>query len=232
MTRRRRLTPLVAIFGSAVATLDGAIVNVAPRSRQQRVILTGTRARLSHLAVSTCVGGDGRLSSTGVGGRSGRERQIVGFDNLSIERKGHMSLSDPVLTGPQAGRTVTYGHGSTAELKLAGEKSGGDWAVVEWRVRAGDDPPIHTHTREDETIYVLDGAITAFVGDERIEVEAGSYAALPKDVPHGLTVRGEEARLLVTLAPAGAEYFLVPRDENDADPARFGLIVQGPAMAA
>ena len=144
-----------------------------------------------------------------------------------------MSLSDPVLTGPQAGRTVTYGHGSTAELKLAGEESGRDWAVVEWRVRAGDDPPIHIHTREDETIYVLDGAITAFVGDERIEVDAGSYAALPKDVPHGLIVRGDEALLLVTLAPAGAEYFLVPRDENDADPARFGLILQGPpAMAA
>ena len=143
-----------------------------------------------------------------------------------------MSLSNPVLTGPQAGRTVTYGHGTTAELKLAGEESGGDWAVVEWRVRAGDDPPIHTHTREDETIYVLDGAITAFVGDERIEVEAGSYAALPKDVPHGLTVRSEEALLLVTLAPAGAEYFFVPRDEHDADPARFGLILQGSAMAA
>jgi quercetin dioxygenase-like cupin family protein len=140
-----------------------------------------------------------------------------------------MSLSNPVLTRRQAGRTVTYGHGSAAELKLVGEESGGDWAVVEWRVRAGDDPPIHTNTREDETIYVLEGAITAFVGDERIEVEAGSYAALPKDVPHGLTVRGEEARLLVTLAPAGAEYFLVPRDENDGDPARFGLIVEGPA---
>src|SRR3954464_10911264 len=149
------------------------------------------------------------------------------------EMKGtHMSLSGTVLTGPSGGRTVSSDHGSTAELKLAGEQSRGDWAVVEWRVRAGDDPPIHTHTREDETIYVLDGAITAFVGDERIEVEAGSYAALPKDVPHGLTVRGDEARLLVTLAPAGAEYFLVPRDENDADPARFGLIVQGTALAA
>ena len=143
-----------------------------------------------------------------------------------------MSLSDPVLTGPRAGRTVTYGRGSAAELKLAGEQSGGDWAVVEWRICAGDDPPIHIHTREDETIYVIEGAITAFVGDERIDVEAGSYAALPKNVPHGLTVRGDEARLLVTLAPAGAEYFLVPRDENDADPARFGLIVQGPALAA
>jgi quercetin dioxygenase-like cupin family protein len=143
-----------------------------------------------------------------------------------------MSLSDPVLTGPRAGRTVSYGHGSSAELKLAGEESGGDWAVVEWRVRAGDEPPIHIHTREDETLYVLDGAITAFVGDQRIEVKAGSYAALPKDVPHGLSVRGEEARLLVTLAPAGAEYFLVPRDENDSDPARFGLILQGLAVAA
>ena len=143
-----------------------------------------------------------------------------------------MSLNDPVLTGPHAGRTVTHGRGSSTELKLAGEQSGGDWAVVEWRVLAGEEPPIHIHTREDETLYVLDGAITAFVGDERIEVEAGSYAALPKDVPHGLIVRGEEARLLVTLAPAGAEYFFVPRDENDADPARFGLILQGRAIAA
>src|SRR4051794_41736213 len=143
-----------------------------------------------------------------------------------------MSLSDPVLTGPGAGRTVTSGHGTSAELKLAGEQSGGDGAVVEWRARAGDEPPIHIHTREDETLYVLEGAITAVVGDQRFEVEAGSYAALPKDVPHGLTVRGAEARLLVTLAPAGAEYFLVPRDENDADPTRFGLIVQGSALAA
>jgi quercetin dioxygenase-like cupin family protein len=143
-----------------------------------------------------------------------------------------MALSEPFLSGPGAGRTVTSGHGSSTELKLAGEQSGGDWAVVEWRVRAGDEPPVHTHTREDETLYVLDGAITAYVGGEKIEVEAGSYAALPKDVPHGLTVRGEEARLLVTLEPAGAEYFLVPRDDSDADPAKFGLIIHEavPAM--
>lgn len=143
-----------------------------------------------------------------------------------------MSVSDPVLTGPGAGRTVTSGHGSSAELKIAGEQSDGDWAVVEWRLRAGDEPPIHIHTREDETLYVLEGAITAFVGDEQIEVEAGSYAALPKDVPHGLIVRGDEVRLLVTLAPAGAEYLFVPRDESDADPAKFGVILQGAAMAA
>jgi quercetin dioxygenase-like cupin family protein len=143
-----------------------------------------------------------------------------------------MPLNEPVLTGPGAGRTVSHDSGSSAELKLVGEQSGGDWAVVEWRVRAGDEPPIHTHTREDETLYVLEGAITAYVGDQRIDVEAGSYAALPKDVPHGLTVRGDEARLLITLEPAGAEYFLVPRDDNDADPAHFGIVLHEHAQAA
>ena len=46
-----------------------------------------------------------------------------------------------------AGRGRDYGDGSTVELKLYGEQSGGDWAVVENVVRAGDEPPIHTHTR-------------------------------------------------------------------------------------
>jgi quercetin dioxygenase-like cupin family protein len=70
------------------------------------------------------------------------------------------------------------------------------------------------------------------VGDEKIEVEAGSYAALPKNVPHGFTVRSEQVRLLVTVEPAGAEYFFVPRDESDTDPAKFGLIVHAAAQAA
>ena len=142
-----------------------------------------------------------------------------------------MPLTKPVLTGPGAGRTATHGGGTSTELKLAGEQSGGDWAVVEWRLCAGDEPPIHIHTREDENLYVLEGAITAYVGDEKIEVEAGSYAALPKNVPHGLTVRGDEVRLLVTLEPAGAEYFFVPRDDSDSDPAKFGLIIQAAAPA-
>jgi quercetin dioxygenase-like cupin family protein len=143
-----------------------------------------------------------------------------------------MPLTQPVLTGPGAGRTVSSGSGSSSELKLEGEQSGGEWSVVEWRLRAGDEPPIHTHTREDEMLYVLEGAITAYVGDQRIDVEAGSYAALPKDVPHGLSVRGDEARLLVTLEPAGAEYLLVPRDDGDRDPADFGIVLHESAQAA
>src|SRR3954453_6842286 len=160
-------------------------------------------------------------------GARGRSMEVV-----SDQRSKTMALTEPVLSGPGAGRTaVSHGGGSSSELKLAGGPSRGDWAVVDWRVRAGDEPPMHTHTREDETLYVLEGAIIAYVGDEEIEVEAGSYAALPKNVAHGLTVRGEEVRLLVTLEPAGAEYFFVPRDDSDNDPAKFGLVIQDPAPA-
>ena len=58
-----------------------------------------------------------------------------------------MALTDPVLTGPQDGRTITYGDGSSAELKVQGEQTGRQRAVVEWHVRAGDEGAIHTHTR-------------------------------------------------------------------------------------
>ena len=143
-----------------------------------------------------------------------------------------MSLSEPVLTAPGAGRSVTYGDGSVAELKIVGEESGGDWAVIEQRVRRGDEPPIHTHTREDETLYVLEGSIVAYVGDRRFEVEAGSYAALPNNVRHGYSVRSDEARLLITVAPAGVEYFFVPRDESDKDPSKYGVILEERVPAA
>ena len=77
----------------------------------------------------------------------------------------------------------------------------------------------------------MEGAITAYMGGEEIEVEAGSCAALPKNVPHGFTVRSEQVRLVVTVEPAGAEYFFVPRDESDADPAKFGFIIHAAAPA-
>jgi hypothetical protein len=44
-----------------------------------------------------------------------------------------MSLTEPVLIGPGSGRSVTYGDGSTAELKIVGDESGGDSAVIEQR---------------------------------------------------------------------------------------------------
>jgi hypothetical protein len=97
-----------------------------------------------------------------------------------------MSLAEPVLTRPGAGRTVTYGGGSSAELKLAGEQSGSDWAVVEWHLRAVDEPPIQTHTREDEIIYVLAGSITAFFADRDSQRPPHRERSVPRSLEASL----------------------------------------------
>jgi hypothetical protein len=47
----------------------------------------------------------------------------------------------------------------------------------------------------------------------------------------GLTVRRDEARPLIALGPAAAEYCVVPRDDGDADPNRFEIVLQEPAPA-
>ena len=60
-----------------------------------------------------------------------------------------MALTDPVLTGPQDGRTIMYDDGSIAELKTQPEHTGGQCASVERHVRAGDDAPVTPTRRRD-----------------------------------------------------------------------------------
>ena len=134
-----------------------------------------------------------------------------------------MAVKKPVLTPPQGGETMTAGGGSSIEIKVESSQSGGDYAAVLWTVRAGEEPPMHTHSREDELVYVVQGKLIATVGDTRVEVGPGAYAALPRGVPHTIEVVGDQATLLATYVPGGLERLLVPRKGEKPDPATFGI---------
>ena len=134
-----------------------------------------------------------------------------------------MAVSEPVLTGPDGGETITTSAGSSAEIKVRSGQSGGDYGAVRYTVRAGDEPPLHTHSREDELVYVVEGRLVARVGDARIEVGPGAFAALPRGVAHTIEVIGEQATLLLTFVPGGLERFFVPANGEQPDPAAFGL---------
>lgn len=134
-----------------------------------------------------------------------------------------MSVQKPVLTPPSDGETVTTSGGSSIEIKVESSQSGGEYGAVLWKVRAGEEPPMHTHSREDELVYVVQGHLIARVGDARVEVGPGAYAALPRGVPHTIEVVGDEATLLASFVPGGLERFLVPRKGEQPDPAAFGL---------
>jgi quercetin dioxygenase-like cupin family protein len=99
----------------------------------------------------------------------------------------------------------------------------------------GAAPPLHIHRDADETIYVIEGELTVFVGDERIEVRAGDFVFGPRGVPHAFLVVSEEARFLATFAPAGIGAFFAeiappvvpgePRpDPVPVDPVEFASV--------
>ena len=142
-----------------------------------------------------------------------------------------MSVSEPVLNTEGAGEFVEFGNGSRAEIAVGKAQSGGEYAVVRYHVVSGDEPPMHTHTKDDEMVFVVEGEITAFIGDSRVDVGPGAFAALPRGIPHTIRVQGDSATLLLTLVPAGLERFFVPKSDEDSDPATFGLELHGPPPA-
>ena len=64
------------------------------------------------------------------------------------------------------------------------------------------------HEREDETFYVLQGAVTVWVGDQTVHAAQGDCAHLPRGIVHSFRNTGTEtARMLVMATPAGIEKF-------------------------
>jgi mannose-6-phosphate isomerase-like protein (cupin superfamily) len=89
--------------------------------------------------------------------------------------------------------------------KAAAQQTEGRLLQLHGREPRGAAPPLHIHHDADEAFYVLEGELTIFVGDERIEVGAGDFVLGPKGIPHTFLVRSERAEVFVTFTPAGTE---------------------------
>jgi quercetin dioxygenase-like cupin family protein len=93
---------------------------------------------------------------------------------------------------------------------LAGaEQTGGSFGLMESVLAQGAEPPPHVHHREDESFFVMDGALTVRVGDESFSARPGSFIFCPRDVPHLLTLESAEVRTLTLVTPGGLESFFI-----------------------
>ena len=110
--------------------------------------------------------------------------------------------------------------GTLMRLLATAEDTGGQLAVMEQRARRGFSPPRHVHHAEDTALMVLEGHLTAEVGDDRRAVGPGELVWLPRDVPHTFRVDSDEVHLLELATPAGIERFHVEAGE----PARVAEI--------
>lgn len=102
-----------------------------------------------------------------------------------------------VRRNPASHPPVKADSADTAGLLAVFEDAMAPWA-------AG--PPLHLHTREDEALYVLEGAVLLQIGEERHELAAGAFAWIPRDTPHTFAnASGTAARVLALTVPGGIE---------------------------
>ena len=139
-------------------------------------------------------------------------------------------MTDDTITSAAAGFALAQGEGETLwwESQLFTIKSSAyGLGLVDSHLEAGSEPPMHIHTREDEFIYVLDGEITAYVGDEALKAQAGGFVYMPRFVPHTFAIDGTGmARALIMYTPSGFERVFWEHRTADYLPG-----VPGPAAA-
>lgn len=95
------------------------------------------------------------------------------------------------------------------DLKLDGSKTGGAFLLLEVITGPGGGAPQpHVHTREDETLILLEGEVTVAIGNEERTVLPGDVVFFPRGVPHSFTNTGRAtSRGIGVVSPAGLEDF-------------------------
>ena len=106
---------------------------------------------------------------------------------------------------------------------LSGEDTGGAYCLLDAGLAPGLGVPRHTHTREDESYFVLAGELEVIVGGKTFVLKPGDSLVAPRDIPHQLRNSGEvENHYLLIFWPSGFEGFLeataVPAQDNAVAP--------------
>ncbi len=104
--------------------------------------------------------------------------------------------------------------GTLALIKGVGSQTGGALATVEFTHPPGFATVLHVHHKADEAFYVLAGGLRGVCGDQEWQGTTGSFVWLPRGIPHGYAVDGDEPlRTLAITVPAGFDRFIAEAGE-------------------
>lgn len=108
-------------------------------------------------------------------------------------------------------------------IKADGSNTAGTMSMVEIQAPAGWETPWHVHHTHDEYFYILDGTVTAQVGDARVMLTSGDFSFGPRGVPHGYRVAdtGPARLLMITNDREFAEFVRetsVPASDDSMPP--------------
>jgi quercetin dioxygenase-like cupin family protein len=127
--------------------------------------------------------------------------------------------------------------GDLYTFKLSSADTAGTLAVIETLTFPQNGPPMHTHTHEDETFYILDGRFSFVLGEQTFEASPGTLIRAPRGIPHGYkNISALPARKLLLISPAGLENFFrevgePAKDTTAPPPHRPGAISRAMQLA-
>ncbi len=109
---------------------------------------------------------------------------------------------------PDQAQAVQLG-GTGAIFRLNGQDTGGSFTVIEHPIHPMTlGAPMHTHTREDEYSFILEGEITFFIGGHVFTAKQGDWVCKPRGIPHTFWNGSPTlARILEIISPAGFEQY-------------------------
>ncbi|MEQ1883659.1 MAG: cupin domain-containing protein [Bryobacteraceae bacterium] len=133
--------------------------------------------------------------------------------------------------------------GAPTAMRASGATTDGAFALMEhWSAPPGYGSPLHTHTREDESFYIVEGEVAFICDGKWMKAGPSDFVFGPKNVPHGFQVVGNQpARIVILCNPAGFEDFVFEMKESfDTPPgppdvprlieaaAKRGIVIHGP----
>jgi quercetin dioxygenase-like cupin family protein len=95
--------------------------------------------------------------------------------------------------------------GALFHFLASGEQTNNLFSLMYIEVHKGNEPPAHVHQNEDESYYILEGAIRFWVGNEIIDAKAGDFIHLPKGIPHKFELQSDYVKELMWITPSGLE---------------------------
>ena len=128
-------------------------------------------------------------------------------------------------------------------MRSTGETNNGAFGLTEhWDMPPGWSTPHHTHHREDEAFYVIEGEVAFVCGGKWVKGAAGAFVFGPREIAHGFKVIGTgPARMLILNTPSGFENFVLALGQPVSAPpspsdmqklvevaAQFGIEILGP----
>ena len=142
---------------------------------------------------------------------------------------------------PQAQAPIRIG-GLEIRYLVDGVVSGTATGMFELTIGPGARvPPAHSHSGNEEIVYVLEGKLRYSVGEETRDLGPGDRMHTPRGVVHAFSnPHGETARALIMLTPdIGAQYFRdiaeIAAAPGGPDPAKmaammtkYGLVLARP----